>query len=246
MKFHVLPLLFSAALTVAFSSCNSNDKSSTDTKTDTAATTTTAPTTAAPASTVVTTPTNMLVVRHEVTDYNKWKMSYDAHDSDRLASGIHSYVIGRGAEDSNNVFVATKIDDVAKAKAFANNPSLKAAMQKGGVKGKAEVSFNTMVWQDTGTVNTTLRSRTTFMVKDFDTWLTSFQSHKQNRIDNGLADRAIGYDVDNHNKVTLVVVVNDTAKAKAYWKSDELKKLRAASGVIGEPVRYLYNMVQRY
>jgi hypothetical protein len=65
-------------------------------------------------------------------------------------------------------------------------------------------------------------------------------------MDNGLQDRAFGYDVDNHNKVTLVVVVSDTAKANAFWKSDQLKQMRATSGVTSEPQRYLYRMVQRY
>jgi hypothetical protein len=38
----------------------------------------------------------------------------------------------------------------------------------------------------------------------------------------------------------------DTAKAFAYYKSDILKKRRAESGVIGEPERFLYRVVQRY
>ena len=37
--------------------------------------------------------------------------------------------------DSNMVMVALKADDMAKAKAFAKDPSLKKAMQKGGVTG---------------------------------------------------------------------------------------------------------------
>jgi hypothetical protein len=38
----------------------------------------------------------------------------------------------------------------------------------------------------------------------------------------------------------------DTAKAFAYYKSDALKKRREASGVIGEPDRFLYRVVKRY
>jgi hypothetical protein len=244
MKQRFLALLSLAALTIFTSSCGSNDdKSTTDTKTDTTAVTTPV---VVPANTIVSTPTDMMVVRNEVANYEKWKMSYDEHDSLRLANGIHSYVVGRGLVDSNNVFVAVKVDDVAKAKAFANGGSLKAAMQKSGVTGKPEISFNTMVWQDTVTVSSPIRSRTTFMVKDFETWRKMFESGKQVRMDNGLQDRAFGYDVDNHNKVTLVVVVSDTAKANAFWKSDQLKQMRATSGVTSEPQRYLYRMVQRY
>ena len=82
------------------------------------------------ASTIVTTPQNMMIAKHRVSDFAKWKASYDEHDSMRLANGIHSYVIGRGIDDSNVVMVAVKVDDMDKAKAFAKDPSLKAAMQK--------------------------------------------------------------------------------------------------------------------
>lgn len=38
----------------------------------------------------------MIVIR-KVSDFAKWKISYDEHDSLRLVNGIHSYVIVRGA-----------------------------------------------------------------------------------------------------------------------------------------------------
>jgi len=38
----------------------------------------------------------------------------------------------------------------------------------------------------------------------------------------------------------------DTAKAFAYFNSDALKKRREAGGVIGEPKRFLFRVVQRY
>ena len=80
-------------------------------------------------NTIITTPENMMIVTHKVSDFEKWKASYDEHDSMRLVHGIHSYVIGRGVEDANMVFVAVKADDMAKAKAFAKDPSLKKRNQ---------------------------------------------------------------------------------------------------------------------
>src|SRR5688572_8493353 len=119
------------ALVLLFSSCAGDEDTKTDTTTDSTATSDTASTSTM--SDVNTTPETILIVRHKVTDFAKWKVAYDGHDSMRLANGIHNYVIGRGVEDSNMVLVATKADDVAKAKAFIKDPSLKAAMQKGGV-----------------------------------------------------------------------------------------------------------------
>jgi hypothetical protein len=199
------------------------------------------------ASTIVTTPQNMMVVTHKVANFAKWKTSYDEHDSMRLANGIHNYVVGRGIEDSNMVLVAVKVDDIDKAKSFSKDPSLKKAMQKGGVIGSPSMKFTTMVFQDTGAINPDIiRSRTTFTVKDFEAWKKSFESHKQTRIDNGITERAYGHDVDDDHKVTLVVAVNDTAKAKAFWTSDLLKQQRAESGVTSQPNRFLYRVVQRY
>jgi hypothetical protein len=61
-----------------------------------------------------------------------------------------------------------------------------------------------------------------------------------------LIDRVYGHEADDNKKVTLVVAVTDTAKANAFWKSDQLKKLRAGSGVTSEPNRFVFRIVKRY
>ena len=241
-----LPASFLTAALFLFS-CNGNDKStSNDTTASDSTSTTTATTEPVAASTIVTTPQSMLVVTHKVNNFAKWKTSYEGHDSMRLVNGLHNYVIGRGLQDSNMVLVAVKADDMAKAKAFAKDPSLKAAMQKGGVTGTPTIEFVTMTFQDTAIISSPLRSRTTFAVKDWDAWQKAFEEGKQERTDNGIMVRAFGHAADDNKKVILVTALMDTAKAFAYYKSDLLKKRREASGVIGEPKRFLYRMVQRY
>jgi hypothetical protein len=244
-RFRFDGLLLYAAFVFFLTSCGgdeSKEKPSTDSTTTVSNTNTVTP----EVNTIITTPQNMIIVTHKVANFSKWMASYDGHDSMRLASGIHSYVIGRGMEDSNMVMVAVKADDMAKAKAFANNPSLKKAMQKGGVTGEPSISFVTTTWQDTAKIGTDLRSRTTFSVKDWDAWQKAFEEGKQERIDNGITVRAYGHDPDDTKKVFLVTAVIDTAKAFAYYKSDALKKRREASGVIGEPKRFLFHVVKRY
>ena len=217
-----------------------NETSDSMTNDTTAATLTTAP------SAIVTTPQHMMVVRHKVADFDKWLASYESRDSLRLANGIHSYVIGRGVTDPNMILVATKVDDIEKAKAFGKSADLKQAMQKGGVTGKPDIRLTTMTYQDTGIISTDLRSRTTFTVKNWENWQRSFDSSRQVRLDNGLIDRAYGHEADDNNKVTVVVAVTDTAKANAFWKSDQLKQLRARSGVTSQPDRFLFRVVKRY
>jgi hypothetical protein len=235
--------LFCAALVFLLSSCGGSGSEKTA-ATDSTATDTTAK--MAPPSTIITTPQYMVVVNQKVGNFTKWKAAYDGHDSARLASGIHNYVVGRGLMDSNNVMVALKIDDTTKAMAFVKDPGLKKAMVKGGVIGAPMISFFTETWQDTAIIDTKLRSRTLFTVKDWAAWLKAFDDGKQERIDNGLTVRVIGHDLRDNNKVFLVTAITDTAKAFAYFKSDALKKRRAESGVIGEPVRYLFRIVQHY
>ena len=61
-----------------------------------------------------------------------------------------------------------------------------------------------------------------------------------------LTVRVVGHDADDNKKVSLVTAVMDTAKARAYWKSDMLKKRREAGGVLTEPKRFLFRVVHRY
>jgi hypothetical protein len=241
-------MLFCSALVIFLASCGgggSENKNSTDTTANTSQST--APTTpATPANTIVTTPQDFMVATHKVKDFAKWMTSYEGHDSIRLASGIHSYIIARGLTDTSIVLVAVKVDDIKKAEAFSKSPDLKKAMQKSGVVGAPTIKFTTMVYQDMADIGTTLRSRTTFSVKDWNAWKNNFDSSRQQRADNGIVDRAYGHDANDDHKITVVVALTDTAKAFAYWKSPELKKRMAESGMIGQPQRFLYNIVKKY
>ena len=226
-----------------FSSCGENKEKST---TDTVSSDTTASVNSEPISTIVTSPQHLMIVKHRVGNYEKFLASYDAHDSLRLVNGIHNYVIGKKEGDPNMLLVTVKADNVDKAIAFSKDPTLKQAMQRAGVTGAPDISLITAVWQDTVKISSTVRSMTTFTVKDWDSWVKAFQEGKQERLDNGITDRLYGYDAANNKKVTLVTAIIDSAKASAYWKSDLLKDRRTKSGVIGMPDRFLFNIVKRY
>jgi len=242
IKILSLPLFFAALFFL--SACGGN---ATKDETSDTATSNKADTPAVAANTIVTSPQGMLVVTHKVSNFEKWLAAYESNDSMKLASGIHNYVVGRGFQDSNMVFVVTKVDDIEKAKAFAKSADLKQAMKKSGVIGTPEISLQTTTWQDTGMLNNSnVRSRTSFSVKDWATWEKNFIDGRAERIANGIVDRAYGHDADDNNKVSLVTAVTDTAKAFQYYKSDELKKRREAGGVIGEPKRFLFYVVKRY
>ncbi len=246
-RFKLSSMLFCSAFTIFLTGCGNSETTTTTTTADSANEATPAATTPMEANTIVTTPMSMMTVEHKVADYEKFKTVYDEHDSMRLAHGVHNYVISRGVNDANMVMVALKADDMAKAKAFAKDASLKQAMQKAGVTGAPTMSFANITWQDTVTLGPdVIRSRTTFTVKDWAAWEKNFVEGRQERIDNGIVDRSYGHDADDNKKIFLVTAVTDTAKAFAYYKSDALKKRREAGGVVSEPKRFLFRIVQRY
>src|SRR5678815_3659279 len=141
-------VLLCATLSLSLMSCGDN-ATSTDSKTDSTAITDTVTKESAPAqSTIVTTPENIVVVRYKVSDFAKWRSMYDTRDSMRTANGLHNLVLGRGVTDSSAILVALKADDMAKAKAFSKDASLKSALQKGYVKGTPKHNFTTVVYQD--------------------------------------------------------------------------------------------------
>jgi hypothetical protein len=239
-------VLLCAAFSLLIISCGDSATSTNAEADSTTSSDTQSKNTSSTHSNIVTTPENVVIVRYKVSDYSKWRALYDTRDSMRTANGLHNYVLGRGVEDSNAIMVAVKADDMAKAKAFSKDATLQSAMKKGYVTGTPKYTFTTVVYQDMSPNMSDLRSMTFFMVKDWDAWKTSFEAGRQIRAENGLTDRAYGHDVDDNHKVVLVVAVNDSAKAEAFWNSDLIKQRRAQSGVVGEVERFVYRVVQKY
>jgi len=234
---------FSAITLVAgslfFSSCNGDEKK-TDNVTvsaDSSAVNKTEP----PAK-----PGNLVIIKHKVANFAKWKTAYESHDSTRQAYGLHNYIVARGLKDSNMVMVVLKMDDITKAKQFAALPDLKAAMQKGGVMGAPSFLYLDVQMLDTSSNASPTRVIVTHKVKDWDAWKKSFDSHKQTRLDAGMTDRAISYSVGDTHTVTVAFVINDMKKAEAFMASKDLKDKMAESGVTGPPNIFFYNVVQKY
>lgn len=227
---------------IFFSSCNSGkDKEADKPAADSTGTKTEATTVTSPSG-----PTNVMTVKHKVANYASWKPGYDAHDSARLANGLHSYLITRGVEDTNMVMVAMIMDNVDKAKAMAAAPELKDVMKKAGVMGTPEIDYIEAVMNDTTAIQQTVRLMIKAKVKDWDAWKKVFDAHKQTRMDAGLTDRVIAHTIGDNHMVTLVFAVADMDKAKAFLGSKDLKDRMAESGVEGPPNIFFYNVVAKY
>lgn len=239
-----ISIAFAASLMLLLASCNSGN---TDTKTETTMVdTTTVAEVPPPAPTAPAKPANILLVWHKVSNYDKWLAGFMMHDSMRLGAGLHDYLIGRDLSDPNYLLVALKMDDFEKAKAFSSSPALKDTMKKGGVVGAPVMIFLNTQINDTSSNAITTRLMITHNVKDYDSWKTSYDSHKQVRIDAGLVDRALGYSQDNKNNVTVVFAVKDLKKAKAFMNSKDLQDKMTEAGVVGKPSMHFYTVAKTY
>jgi hypothetical protein len=82
-----------------------------------------------------------LVVRHKVASFAKWKPVFDGHEAFRKQSGWTAHEVLADVADPNQVTVIGHIRTATQAKEFGKAPSLKEAMQKGGVQGAPDVTL---------------------------------------------------------------------------------------------------------
>lgn len=234
IKIFLKPVLI-LVFTVAFLSCKDNKKENAEAEDAKMADTT--------AAVAVFEPFKVIVIRHKVTDYDKWRKEYDAYDSVRMAYGISRFVVGRGVDDTNMIMVIDKFSDVQKAKEFSVLPNLKEAMKKGGVVGKPEFLYYDVIRNDPTEINQKERLMVIHRVKDFDAWLKVYDAEGMaKRMEEGFIDRGMARGIDDPNMVALVFAVTDMEKAKTNINSQAKKKLMMDAGVEGTPEMFFYKL----
>lgn len=239
------PILIGTGLTFMLS-CNSGTSTTEETSSDSTMAEDTAaamaPAPPAPASTSE----NVVLIKTRIKSYEKWLPYYESHDSLRDANGLEKYVIARGTKDSNMLFVVMKMVDTTKAKAMISSPEMRARMKESGVIGAPEIDYVTTVMDDNSPIQSNDRLIVKHQVKDWDAWKKSFDDHKQARMDNGLMDRAVGYEMGNNHKVLVAFAITDAKKAEDFSKSKDLKAKMDSAGVVGAPSFFYYTIVKKY
>ena len=81
-----------------------------------------------------------LLLRHKVTDYEKWKSAFDAHCVTRQANGSRGGQLFRNASDPNEVVMLFEWD-LEQARQFSQSEELRAKMQEAGVLGPPDFYF---------------------------------------------------------------------------------------------------------
>jgi hypothetical protein len=77
--------------------------------------------------------------RHPVTDYDKWKSVYDTYPP--TSAGAKFARVNRSVDDPNILTVVSGFETLEGAKAFINDPTLKAKMGEAGVVGAPRIEI---------------------------------------------------------------------------------------------------------
>ena len=83
----------------------------------------------------------MMIVRHKVADYGKWRPMFDAHVQKQKAAGLTHPRVLRSADDKNELVIIFDDMDTKKARDFAASADLKETMTKAGVVDKPTIYF---------------------------------------------------------------------------------------------------------
>lgn len=82
-----------------------------------------------------------LFVRHDVSDFARWKQAYDDFDATRRSMGVTAAGVYQEDGNPTNVTVYHHFDSIEAAKAFAASAELRETMQKAGVAGEPTIWF---------------------------------------------------------------------------------------------------------
>ena len=80
-----------------------------------------------------------VIVQHHVADYERWYPVFTEHEAVRRQHGATGHSIGREVADPNALVVVNEFATLDGARAFSQDPSLPAAMERGGVDGAPQV-----------------------------------------------------------------------------------------------------------
>ena len=80
-----------------------------------------------------------VIVQHHVADYDRWLPVFNEHEAVRRQNGATGHSISRDVADPNTIVIVNEFATLEGARAFSQDPSLPAAMERGGVDGAPRV-----------------------------------------------------------------------------------------------------------
>ncbi len=80
-----------------------------------------------------------VIVQHRVDDYDRWYPVFTEHEAVRRQHGATGHSLSRDLSDPNVIVIVNEFATLDGARAFSQDPSLPAAMARGGVVGAPQV-----------------------------------------------------------------------------------------------------------
>ena len=80
-----------------------------------------------------------VIVQHRVADYDRWYPVFTEHEVVRRQYGATGHSLHREATDPDSLVIVNEFATLDGARAFTQDPSLPAAMERGGVDGRPQV-----------------------------------------------------------------------------------------------------------
>jgi hypothetical protein len=84
---------------------------------------------------------NYMLVRANLQDYDTWKPSFDRHGTVRKSAGSKGGLVFRNADDPNECVILLEVEDMSRAREFAQSDNLREEMQQAGVVGRPDIYF---------------------------------------------------------------------------------------------------------
>jgi hypothetical protein len=82
-----------------------------------------------------------ILVRHKVSDYNRWKEAFDSHLNTRKRAGETGFRMYHNAEDQRDITLLLDWGTIEEARTFMNSAELRDAMSKAGVIGAPDIQY---------------------------------------------------------------------------------------------------------
>jgi len=83
----------------------------------------------------------VVIVQHRVSDFDAWKTAFGEHGDVRKRHGATGHEVYRGLDDPNEVTAVIHFPSREAGEAFAADPSLKEAMEQGGVVSEPRITW---------------------------------------------------------------------------------------------------------
>jgi hypothetical protein len=80
-----------------------------------------------------------VIVQHHVADYGRWYPVFTEHEGIRQRHGATGHSINREVADRNSIVIVNEFATLEGAQAFSQDPSLPAAMERGGIDAPPQV-----------------------------------------------------------------------------------------------------------